>query len=394
MNKTTKSRMLAPDILKIFATIFVVVIHHKSKVEPDFVWQYKTTHILVLGICFALGLYLFAKDIVRGKTSLKALLSLSLPLLAWLGFAFLKRVPVAMFLVLSSYFMSGSFLGKENAFVNWYEKGNIISRIARFYVPFAPIFLVGLIYKIVVLHYDYSIIEVVARFFLGGFKPGSYYITILALLVLFFPFVYYIVEKYKFSGVILCGFFSLAYDCAFSYLGWSDVAYKFLIFRFTTHIALGVYMRITNLKWKTPEAICSFVFGGIFAFLCIWTKIYRPSLFFQWKDASFPVAFFVYPIIAWFMSVFKNAEYNDSRISTFVSELSKATYHIFLVQLLYYTTFGFVLNERIDNYFISLPLNLIVTIFLGMGYYKLICKPENAVVSKIKLLFTKNTKLR
>ena len=94
------------------------------------------------------------------------------------------------------------------------------------------------------------------------------------------------------------------------------------------------------------------------------------------------------------MAVFENAEYNDSRISNFVSELSKATYQIFRVQRLYYTTFGFVLNERIDNYFISLPLNLIVTIFLGMGYYKLICKSENAVVSKIKLLFTKNTKLR
>lgn len=387
------TRMIAPDILKIAAAIFVVVIHHKQNSSAYFVSKYQLFHLVLFAICFALGLCLFVRERAKGSSYKKSFLKFGICLMAWVGFSYLKKFPVAIFLVLSSYFLAGSISKSERPLRSWYTAQNLISRIARFYIPFLPLFIIGLIYKIFVLKYDYTIAEVVARFILGGFKPGSYYITILAELVLVFPVVYVIVHRFKFGGVLACALFTFAYDIAFAYLGLSDVAYKFLIFRFAAHIAFGIYGKETHLKWNSIESLVSFSFGLVYVVLCVLTKTYKPPVFFQWQEASFPTAFFIYPVIAWFITVFKNATYTNSALSRIVAVFAGATYHIFLIQLLYYTTFGFALNEYINNFMISMPLNLVITLSVGVLYYKHFSPVENMLVSKIRISLEKNTKL-
>jgi len=268
----------------------------------------------------------------------------------------------------------------------WYTKRNIIPRVLRFYFPFVFIFAVGLIYKIFVLRYEYTFLEVVARFILGGFKPGSYYITILAELVVVFPVIYAVVKRFGFGGVIICTVFTLTYDVCSTYLGMSPVAYKFLIFRFTSHIAFGIYARISEYEKCKKLNFAVFLLGVSYALLCMTFKIVEPKIFFQWQEASFPTAFLLYPVIVWFFNRFNRLQYNDTALSRSVMLFSNATYHIFLVQLLYYTTFGFPFNEYVGNVAITMPINILVTVPVGIAYYKLISVWENKFISKVRSL--------
>ena len=83
---------------------------------------------------------------------------------------------------------------------------------------------------------------------------------------------------------------------------------------------------------------------------------------------------------------FNRLQYNDTALSRSVMLFSNATYHIFLVQLLYYTTFGFPFNEYVGNVAITMPINILVTVPVGIAYYKLISVWENKFISKVRSL--------
>jgi len=384
MKQKCVDRMVAPDILKIAASLFVIIIHHKVGKDSHFIAMRNLLVLIVFAICVALGIYLFTRELNNKSKPARCVFMLMLPVAAFAALIVFRKFAVAIFLIISGYLLCGSM--DKCTMKEWYTKRNIIPRVLRFYFPFVFIFAVGLIYKIFVLRYEYTFLEVVARFILGGFKPGSYYITILAELVVVFPVIYAVVKRFGFGGVIICTVFTLTYDVCSTYLGMSPVAYKFLIFRFTSHIAFGIYARISEYEKCKKLNFAVFLLGVSYALLCMTFKIVEPKIFFQWQEASFPTAFLLYPVIVWFFNRFNRLQYNDTALSRSVMLFSNATYHIFLVQLLYYTTFGFPFNEYVGNVAITMPINILVTVPVGIAYYKLISVWENKFISKVRSL--------
>ncbi len=384
MKQKCVDRMVAPDILKIAASLFVIIIHHKVGKDSHFIAMRNLLVLIVFAICVALGIYLFTRELNNKSKPARCVFMLMLPVAAFAALIVFRKFAVAIFLIISGYLLCGSM--DKCTMKEWYTKRNIIPRVLRFYFPFVFIFAVGLIYKIFVLRYEYTFLEVVARFILGGFKPGSYYITILAELVVVFPVIYAVVKRFGFGGVIICTVFTLTYDVCSTYLGMSPVAYKFLIFRFTSHIAFGIYARISEYEKCKKLNFAVFLLGVSYALLCMTFKIVEPKIFFQWQEASFPTAFLLYPVIVWFFNRFNGLQYNDTALSRSVMLFSNATYHIFLVQLLYYTTFGFPFNEYVGNVAITMPINILVTVPVGIAYYKLISVWENKFISKVRSL--------
>ncbi len=382
MEHKSVGRMVAPDILKIAASLFVIIIHHKVRTDSHFIAMRNLLVLIVFLACVALGMYLFLRERRKNSAVSRRIFMLILPLVCLAALIIFRKFAVAIFLVVSGYLLCGSM--DKCTLREWYTKHNIIPRILRFYLPFVFIFAVGLLYKIFILKYEYSILEVFARFLLGGFKPGSYYITILAELVIVFPIIYAVVKKFGFCGVAMCTIFTFVYDVCATYLGMSPVAYKFLIFRFTAHIAFGVYARTSEHKKLHILDLMVFFAGLLYAFLCMIFKTVDPKIFFQWQEASFPTAFLLYPVIVWFINSLKDLRYNDSLVSRKTLLFANATYHIFLVQLLYYTTFGFPFNEYVGNVAVTMPFNILVTVPAGIAYYKLVSPWENKVISKIK----------
>ena len=384
MAQKVSSRKLGPDLLKIAATIFVVVIHHKNFAQdPVYMSQFRILYgaLFVISLCFgAVWAYIYH---LHSESVSKCLICFFTPVGCFLSLYCFRRFAVAIFLLVTGYLLTGSLKKRQKPIKEWYTGQNIVVRIMRFYLPLIPVFIVGLVYKIFVKDYDYTVLEVIVRFFLGGFKPGSYYVTILAEVILVFPIIYYVVKRFKARGVVAIIALHLVYDVLCTGLGMNDVLYKFLVFRFITHIALGVYGSVTDFSKDKKMNIALFSLGALYVIVCVYTRAYNPKLFFQWRDASFPVAMFMYVPVMWVIGITRNLTYTDTKLSKLTMTFANATYHIFLVQLLYYTTIGYAFNADVYNIVITIPLNLLITITLGIGYYKLVSPLEKKITEHV-----------
>lgn len=379
-----KVRMAAPDMMKIAATIFVIFIHHKTNYSSFTMAQQEWFFHSLLAVLIVLGGILFLRGLQSGLDKQRCLDALILPILAGLSFLYLRKFAVGIFLIMSGYLMSGTFDGREHPFRQWYGFRNLSFRILRFYLPLVPIFILALFYKMFVLDKHYSLLEIVVRFFLGGFRPGGYYVVILVQLVLLFPVIYAVVRRYKWKGVLLCVCFTLMYDVLATRFGMNDTLYKFLIFRLTAHIAFGVFMRVAEFQKQKSFYLVLFAIGLVYVIGCVFTDTYVPTIFFRWRDVSVMTAFFLTPIMMVFINRFGHITYTESKLSGHTLAFANATYHIFLVQLLYYTTVGFALNEFINNAVITLGLNVMLTVPAGILYFKWMNPLENKIMSKIK----------
>ena len=390
MQDKLKKRAIGPDLLKIAATIFVIVIHHKYfGKDPVFVKQFNSFFGFLFIISLCLGVFFAVRMRTRGESVSKCLVWFLIPLGCFVALRRVRRFAVPIFMLVTGYLLTSSVSKLDKPIKKWYTKDNLILRIIRFYLPFIPVFIVGLVYKIIVKDYDYTALEVIARFILGGFKPGSYYITVLAEMVLIFPVIYLVVKRFKAIGVGAIVLLNLIYDALCTFLGMNDILYKFLVFRFIAHIALGVYGRLTDFKKDKAFNFIALVIGLGYVVICIYSGLHNPHMFFQWRDAAFPVAIFMYVPVMWFINVTKDMHYTDSKLSKATVTFANATYHIFLIQLLYYTTFGFEFNEWVYNVAITMPLNLIICIPFGIWYYKLVSPIEKTIADKVAVMLKK-----
>lgn len=380
-----KVRMVAPDMIKIAATIFVIFIHHKKNYSSLTLAQQEWFFYGLSAFLILLGGILFLRGLHLGLDKKKCLDALILPILAAFGIMYLRRFAVGMFLIMSGYLMSGAFYKMERPFRQWYCFRNLISRTIRFYLPLIPIFILALFYKMFLLDKNYSLPEIVVRFFLGGFRPGGYYVVILVQLVLLFPVIHAVVHKYKLKGVLLCVCFTLMYDVLATMFGMNDTLYKFLIFRLTAHIAFGISMRYVDLQKDKRSYLVLFIVGLVYVIGCVFTDTYVPTIFFRWRDVSVMTAFFLTPVIMAFIKRFEHIQYTESRLSGYTLAFANATYHIFLVQMLYYTTVGFPLNEFINHAEITLGLNVMLTVPAGILYFKLMNPMEQKMISNINI---------
>ena len=382
-----KKRMVAPDIIKIAATIFVILIHHKKNYSDLTMAQHNLFFGIVTGFLLMLAVFLFIRELKSGSSKKGCIYSLALPIIAALSTLYLRRFAVCIFLIMSGYLTSGSIEKSDQPLKKWYTFPNLTSRIARFYLPLVPIFALALLYKIFILGKSYSLLEIIVRFFLGGFKPGGYYVAILVQFTLLFPIIYSVVRRYKLKGVMMCVLFTLIYDVSATFFGMHDTLYKFLIFRLVAHIAFGVYAKYADFSREKIRNLTMFIVGLIYVICCVFTDVYKPTIFFRWRDVSVITAFFLYPIIMWFITMFGDIKYTDSILSRCTLAFANATYHIFLVQMLYFTTVGFSLNEYINNAVITLWLNVVITVPLGIIYFKILSPWENKITLKIKKAF-------
>lgn len=384
MSQIKSSRKIGPDLLKIAATIFVVVIHHKAfSQDPVFREQFTVFYGALLIISVCIGAFLAYRAHLQSKEMSKSIGAFCIPVGCFLALFFLRRFAVAIFMLVTGYLLTGSLKKRQKPFKEWYTGQNITVRIMRFYLPLIPIFIIGLLYKIFVIDYEYTVLEVIVRFFLGGFKPGSYYVTILAEIVLIFPIIFYVIKRFKSRGLFAIFALHLIYDFLCTFLGMNDVLYKFLVFRFISHIALGVYGNITDFKEDKKINTVLFTVGLLYVVVCVYTGAYNPKMFFQWRDASFFVAIFMYVPVMLFISITRKLTYSDTKLSKMTMTFANSTYHIFLVQLLYYTTIGYKFNADVYNLVITLPVNLLVTITVGIGYYLLASPLEKKITDYV-----------
>ena len=292
-------------------------------------------------------------------------------------FPFWIDMAVPIFMVISGFVNTKSFQKNNIASVGEaYAISTILGKTIRYTVPFIIAFLMEEIVFTLLGTIHPSIPQVFSAFLNGGFGPGSYYYPILIQFIFYFPVIYFIIRKYDFRGLFLCGFINFAYEILKCSYGMNEECYRLLLFRYTLLIAYGCYLALGTYKRYRLISVGCFVIGIAYIF-CFKYMGLTPVITNYWTGTSMWACLYIIPLSS---PLILNTAKNK-----FLETLGKASYDIFLVQMVYYNGAG-IIYKYVGNRLLQIIINIIVCVSVGLVFHYVetpLTKRVNKVASKL-----------
>lgn len=283
-------------------------------------------------------------------------------------FPLIFKMPVPIFMIVTGCMNMMSYGKKYNRLSQMYMPRHVISRFLRFWIPFFFEFIVEVILTVILKNKTFTPLSLVTSFLVGGpGLNGSYYVPVLIQFAIIFPIVYLLIKKYNTKGLIVCMVINFIYEaiCTFSNIP-SDV-YRLLMPRYLTYVALGAWFY--NNEYKVSKKLCAAMFGVGALFFIVRFCGYRPVIFKKWTDTCMLAAFYIFPIVALIIMKYKNINTVSNKIGKIVQIVGNASYHIFLIQMLYYNVFYTYIERMVNIPAVNIPLNILVCVTFGVGFY-------------------------
>jgi hypothetical protein len=121
-----------------------------------------------------------------------------------------------------------------------------MNKIIRYTIPFVMAYAIEIIVS--VIFHKMTIYGMVANFIRGGVGPGSYYYPIMMQFIFVFPFIYCIVKKCDFFGIIVCFFINGMFEVIQRSYGMAAANYRLLVFRYIFLMSVGCYLYLGGGK--------------------------------------------------------------------------------------------------------------------------------------------------
>ncbi|MEG0873766.1 MAG: acyltransferase [Clostridiales bacterium] len=287
---------------------------------------------------------------------------------------------VPFFILISGFTFSLSYHKMETMGIgSWYKKSTVLPKLSRFLAPFIVIFPLEVIYRWGIVGIPFDLYNVVRSFFFGGYGPGSYYVPLLVEMLFVFPLCYVLIKKYGFKGVLILVGVQLIFQVGVYYIDLDTIYYKRIILRYLVFLAGGIYIYlhqkdILKSKRNIIFLLFSLLIGGIYIYAVNYQG-YVPDIFAVWRRTAMPTILYVFPIMAFFISYFFHKKI-PGKFGDLLSLVGQSSYHIFLIQMFWFHI-GW---EKTLPYYLAIPLNLALTITLGILFYK----AENNIRKKLK----------
>lgn len=239
---------------------------------------------------------------------------------------------VPVFMIVSGYVYSISY--EHRGIDSWrkaYQCSYIIDKLLRYTIPFLIAISMELVMNIHYFGLGKAVQEWVAALFTGGAGMGAYYFPIMIQFVFLFPAIYFLIKRYDFAGLAACGLLNALFEWMQRLYGFSDVSYRLLIFRYMLLIAFGCYICVSRSLPRRWVSWGSLFLGIAYIWLCCY-RDYEPKVIIYWTRTSFVAALYIMPVIGVIL-VSKCCRRMKCRL---LEVLGKASYHIFLTQMVYY----------------------------------------------------------
>jgi len=197
------------------------------------------------------------------------------------------------------------------------------------------------------------------EFFNGGSGPGSYFVPLLIQIILFLPVLYVIANKN--INYMLIGSFAvnMLFELYCYYYNMPQSTYRFIFLRYLFAVALGVWLAKTkqiNWYFVTVGAIVSLLYITSYNFYDFKLPV-QPD----WSPQNAPA--FLWPLMVVLLGL-KILPEQAKGIVKLIAELGKASYHIFLVQMVYY----YYMDYLFKNLHICIYTLINLSICLSVGY--------------------------
>lgn len=279
-------------------------------------------------------------------------------------FPFWVGMSVPIFMIISGYALSGSLAkNKVSTIEEAYGVKTVLPKLVRYTVPFCVAFLIELLYLIAVDAFP-GALGTVYLFLQGGCGPGGYYYPVLLQLVFVFPFIYFAIRREPERGLFLCFLVNVAYEILKNAYWINEECYRVLVFRYIFPVAFGCYLFFAPAGIKPKRCLLLFGIGLVYLLGIVYWD-YQPRITQLWSQTSVIATLYIIPIFQLLWN-----KYRHCRIPL-MGLLGKASYNIYLVQMVYYYLCSDYVYLHISNRKVQLITNIVVCVSAGILFYRL-----------------------
>lgn len=289
-------------------------------------------------------------------------------------FPYTIDMAVPVFMIISGYVFANAYIKKGiTHFEDSYDISIILKRIIRYTLPF----LIAYIIELLLFYFEgvqLETVDIIAGFFLGGFGPGSYYFPIMIQITFFLPIILFSMYKNPRIGLVFWFVFNAFYEFIKTLVGLDQSIYRLSLFRYTFILSFGCFLFLQKNK-KINKALMWGAFAIGFSFILITQYLgYKTRIInTDWSCTSFMVGLYIAPIVMLIIYKFGTFSFKILEI------IGKASYNIFLTQLVYYSTASGYITKYTDNIVIHVIFNIAVCVLAGILFYLI----ENRITKKI-----------
>ncbi|WP_414839712.1 acyltransferase family protein [Carnobacterium sp. TMP28] len=200
----------------------------------------------------------------------------------------------------------------------------------------------------------------------GGF--GGFFISIMIQLIFFLPFLYYLAKRNHHLMLLISFLVNLGFELASDSLDLPPFLYRLFFFRYLFAIALGIWFYFVQEEKKALFIIRIGAFLSIVYLIFVHYFGYTgPFYSFDtaWKGQD-PLTFF-YPLFLFYLGLTYLPKLRWNRLYEGLARLGKQSYHIFIVQMVYF----WISASYIDKTQSILIIDLASCLIIGSAYYHL-----------------------
>lgn len=294
---------------------------------------------------------------------------------------------VPIFFILMGRNMASSFENKNyRTLKQILNKTYFRNRLRRIVYPLIIVFLISAIIGIILNKSLYfGLFSLIGLFPLTG--PGNYFVSILLEFIIVFPIVYLAFKNYPKLTLFSCFLINLTFELVSKqYISIGSYVYGASILRYLFLICLGIMLININNKsmFKNKLIVTGFVLSMIYLVISFFLGWFSNYFISTYQYTTLLTAF--YPLMLVIIGLKYLPHRSNFILTKLLALIGKASYHIFLVQILFfgagYSLINFMTPGILLNYFNHseyciafliilsvLTFNLFICLSLGLLFY-------------------------
>lgn len=296
-------------------------------------------------------------------------------------FPFWIDMAVPVLMVITGYLFSLSINRRGLSLANAYSIKEIISKLLRFIIPFTAAYLIEVAALFLLFGGLPEGTTLLSLYLEGGLGAGSYYFPVMIQVVFILPLISFSVQKRGLYGLLGWFVANIAFEVLKESLHMYPGYYRICALRYLFVLAFGCWLFYRSKEYEDKTGMNVFtILTGVAGMVYIIAFNYLnlvPLFTTQWTTTSVFASLFIVP----FMSIIiTKRELKNS----FLELLGKASFNIFLAQMVYYWIGAPAIYSFTANKILQIILTFILTLTSGVIFYKIETPVTKLIIKKIR----------
>ena len=292
-------------------------------------------------------------------------------------FPFWIDMAVPILMVITGYLYAITYEKKRFDIKKAYFWREIAAKLLRYIIPVIPIVLAELVFSF--LGIKTLTLKIIMAAEIG---PGGYYIPVMIQIVFLLPALCALMKRNPFIALSLGFVGNVGYEILKTALGMSGTIYRIIAIRYLFVLLYGcfIYYGLSSHNLKTKKKWVPLILSGIIGALYIFLFCYhdtKPVITSLWTTTSVFAVLYIVPMMALAL--------RPNKIKMKILEmLGKASYNIFLIQMIYYCIFAEYIYKFVSGSSLRLIISIALCTFVGVAYYYIENRFTNIIVFKVR----------